>query len=282
MKNISKRTQQIFWMTFILVGGIYIFLQISEIETHGGSLQLNSLVVFVYDRLGKWGVLGLSFLCAGCCLVDIPDYSEPKYRQKINPNKGQSFKQYVNLDFREIIFGCDKKIPIQHLELIGNGKVAPITRELTLTIPPGIHAGVIFLLIGEGNASPNGNSGDLFVIFENLPDRGDGLRREGGNIISTVQINQAQAQQGDRVRVQTIRGFSDVTIPPGTKKGDRLVIRDRGLPVFKEREFFKVLAGTCRGNSKNIVREMGLNIFSSPRVRGHHIICIDIVSSPMV
>jgi hypothetical protein len=277
MKNISKRSQQIFWMTFILIGGIYIFMQLSELEARGGSLQLNSLIVFVYDRLGKWGVLGMTVLTAGCCLVEIPNYSDPKYNPPRNPNSGGSFKMCVTLDFREIVLGCNKKIEVEHLEQIGNGMVALVVRELTLTIPPGIHEGVNFLLMGEGNASPNGNAGYLAIVFKNLPTQGNGLSREGGNIISELKISKLQARQGDRVSVKTIAGVSNLIVPPGTKHGDRLVIRDRGLPIFNEREIFKIAAVTCRGNSKNVIEQMSFNQ-SSKRVRGHHIVCIDIVN----
>jgi hypothetical protein len=61
-----------------------------------------------------------------------------------------------------------------------------------------------------------------------------------------------------------------------TKNGDRLVIREAGLPPFHPRECFKVLAGTCRDNRKNVVKKMGFNIFLPRLDRGHHIVCIDI------
>lgn len=131
------------------------------------------------------------------------------------------------------------------------------------------------MLIGEGDASPNGDAGHLFIVFENLPSEGNRFKREGANIVSDLKITLPQSQKGDRVSVKTISGASDVIILPGTKRGDRLVIRDKGLPSFNPRECFKVLAGTCRDRRSNVIRRMGLHMFSS-QAKGHHIVCIGI------
>jgi DnaJ C terminal domain len=269
MRDKLTMPQKIFWAIFMLIGSIFIFMQFSELETHGGNLRLPVIVLFIYERIGKWGVFGVSMLIAASLFVEIPEYVPKK-----NPNRGQSLKFYVDLEFREIIFGCDKTIQIQHLELIGNGKIASVIRDLTFTIPPGIHSGVNFMLVGEGDASLTGNSGDLFIAFENLPSEGNGMKREGSNIISHLEITRLQAQQGDRVSVNTLSGVSDVIIPPGTKNGDRLVIRDRGLLGFNPRECFKFSAGTCRDKKKNVSTRMFVNPFS-PQIRGHHIVCIN-------
>jgi DnaJ-class molecular chaperone len=278
MRDKLTMPQKIFWAMFMLIGSIFIFMQFSEIEAHGGNLRLPVPLVFIYERLGKWGVFGVSIFIAASLFVEFPDHSNPKHIRQNNLDKGEDLRLHVTLDFDEIILGCNKTIKIQHLEHVENGEVILVTRELTFTVPPGIHSGVNFLLVGEGDASPNGDSGYLLIVFENLPSEGNGLRREGSNIISDLKITRTQAEQGDRVRLEKINGIIDVIIPPGTKNGDRLVIRDKGLPTFNSRECFKLLAGTCRGNHQNVVEKTGLDPFS-PRIKGHHIVFVNISDS---
>jgi DnaJ-class molecular chaperone len=240
--------------------------------------------VFIYQVFGKWGVLGFTILAAIGCFIEFPDYSNPnpKYRRNIGLDPNKHLKLSIALNFNEIIFGCNKKLKVRHLEKNKNGSLESVNRELTFTIPPGIHEGTIFWLKREGNDALDGNPGDLYITFENLPVEGIGMRREGSDIISKLRLTPAQSRHGHRASVKTILGWIDINIPSGVRDGERLIIRDRGLPKFNFRELFVVAAGTCRERRKNLVKH-GSNLYfyrkdiSLPR-RGNHITEISIPS----
>lgn len=105
-------------------------------------------------------------------------------------------------------------------------------RTLTVKVPPGVDDGMQIRLAGEGEPSPNGGPpGDLFVVLDVA--RHEFFERRNNDIILEVSINVAQAALGDIIKVPTVEGESELTIPAGTQAGD--VIRMRGLGIPKLR-----------------------------------------------
>ena len=50
-----------FWWFFALFSlgyGTYLYFQLTELETVGGEIEVNIIIVGVYQLLGKWGVVG--------------------------------------------------------------------------------------------------------------------------------------------------------------------------------------------------------------------------------
>ena len=131
MRDKLTMPQKLFWAMFMLIGSIFIFRELSELEAHGGSLRLPVILIFIYERIGKWGVLGVFFFIAASLFVEFPDNSNQKHIRQNNLEKGEDLRLHVTLDFDQIILGCDKTVKIQHLEHVENGEVIPITRELT-------------------------------------------------------------------------------------------------------------------------------------------------------
>jgi hypothetical protein len=159
--------------------------------------------------------------------------------------RGEDLRLDVKLGFHEAIFGSEKEIRIQHLELISRGKVAPVVKELTVTTPAGVDSGTRLRVTGEGDASPDGGqSGDLYVYLE-VPPKDGAFRREGFDIISELKITAERARKGEKIRVNTIDGEATIVIPPGTGRGDCLKVPGHGVPKL-----------------------------GSPDIRGNHIVCL--------
>jgi molecular chaperone DnaJ len=77
-------------------------------------------------------------------------------------------------------------------------------------------------------------------------DRHSFFERRNNDIILEVSINVAQAALGDVIKVPTVDGETELTIPAGTQSGD--VIRLRGMGVPKLRR-----DGTTAGRGDQLV-----------------------------
>jgi molecular chaperone DnaJ len=84
-------------------------------------------------------------------------------------------------------------------------------------------------IAAKGNAGANGGpSGDLYIIIriEEHPV----FHREGDDILVTVPVTAPEAALGARIEVPTIDGRSQLRVPPGTQSGQKLRLREKGVP----------------------------------------------------
>jgi molecular chaperone DnaJ len=106
-----------------------------------------------------------------------------------------------------------------------------VTRSepLEIRIKPGTRNGQRIRLAGKGNAGIGGGpSGDLYIIIRT--DEHSVFRREGDDIYVTVPITAMEAALGARIEVPTVDGRSQLRVPPGTQSGQKLRLREKGVP----------------------------------------------------
>jgi molecular chaperone DnaJ len=97
-------------------------------------------------------------------------------------------------------------------------------------VPGGIHDGGKVVLAGKGNAGVNGGPpGDAFFRVRVAAD--DTFSRDGRNLICEVPVGIAQAALGGTVDVPGLDGKTTITIPPGTRSGQKFRIRGKGVPA---------------------------------------------------
>ena len=110
----------------------------------------------------------------------------------------------------------------------GDGTVEK-TEPLEVRIKPGTRDGQRIRLQGRGNAGSHGGAGgDLYVIIR--ADEHPIFRRESDNIYLTVPVTAVEAALGAKVEVPTIDGRAELKIPPGTQSGQKLRLREKGVP----------------------------------------------------
>ncbi|KAG7652526.1 putative terminal organelle assembly protein TopJ [Arabidopsis thaliana] len=110
----------------------------------------------------------------------------------------------------------------------GEGRVR-IKKSIKVKIPPGVSAGSILRVAGEGDSGPRGGPpGDLYVYLDVEDVRG--IERDGINLLSTLSISYLDAILGAVVKVKTVEGDTELQIPPGTQPGDVLVLAKKGVP----------------------------------------------------
>ncbi len=103
------------------------------------------------------------------------------------------------------------------------------TEPLEVRIKAGTRDGQRIRIPGKGNAGSNGGpAGDLYIIVK----MGDHpvFHREGDDIYLTVPVTPTEAALGSKVEVPTIDGRALLRIPPGTQSGQKLRLREKGVP----------------------------------------------------
>jgi molecular chaperone DnaJ len=103
------------------------------------------------------------------------------------------------------------------------------SREIEVTVPPGVSTGDYLTLRGQGNTGPRGGQrGDILVVLEVEED--ERFIRDGADLIFELPVTFSQAALGAELDVPTIGGAARVRISPGTQSGRLLRMRGRGLP----------------------------------------------------
>ncbi len=110
----------------------------------------------------------------------------------------------------------------------GEGTVTR-TDPIEVRIKAGTRDGQRIRLAGKGNAGPHGGAaGDLYVIIRT--GEHPIFRRDGDDIYLTVPVSATEAALGAKIEVPTIDGRALLRIPPGTQSGQKLRLREKGVP----------------------------------------------------
>jgi len=103
------------------------------------------------------------------------------------------------------------------------------SKQLTITIPPGVEDSNRLRVRGEGDAGAKGGPpGDLYVFLSVKPD--PRFRREGMEIYTDVTVSYVDAILGVTLQVPTVDGSVDLKMPAGTQPGTTLRIEGKGAP----------------------------------------------------
>ena len=110
----------------------------------------------------------------------------------------------------------------------GEGTVnSPETVEVR--IKPGTRDGQRIRLAGKGNAGIGGGApGDLYLIVK--IGTHPVFTRTGDDIHLSVPVSVTEAALGAKIEVPTIDGRAQLRIPPGTQSGQKLRMREKGVP----------------------------------------------------
>ena len=112
----------------------------------------------------------------------------------------------------------------------GDGRLE-VERTLTIDIPAGVDNGSRIGLSGEGNCGKNGGRpGDLIVVLYVKEHKE--FQREGFEVYSTVNVSFPQAVLGDTIKVNTLDGEKELTIPAGVQPEQVLQLKGMGIPYL--------------------------------------------------
>lgn len=137
------------------------------------------------------------------------------------PPKGEDLRVEVSVPFRDWARGAKQRVRL------------PTGKELDVTIPAGIEDGKSIRLRGQGRPSGfGGESGDALVVVRVTPD--PAFRVEGRDVRVTVPVTIYEAVLGGKVRVPTLDGAVEMTVPAGSDGGRTLRLRGKGVGATGE------------------------------------------------
>jgi DnaJ-class molecular chaperone len=103
----------------------------------------------------------------------------------------------------------------------------PTGREVEVTIPKGVADGQTIRLRRLGESAPGG-AGDALLTIRIAPH--ERFTVEGDNLKVRVPVDLEDAILGAKVRVPTLTGAVEMSIPPMTSSGRTFRLRGKGLP----------------------------------------------------
>jgi len=110
----------------------------------------------------------------------------------------------------------------------GEGTVTK-AEPLEVRIKAGTRDGQRIRVPGKGNAGAHGGApGDLYAIIRT--GEHPIFHRDGDDIYLTVPVSATEAALGAKIEVPTIDGRALLKIPPGTQSGQKLRLREKGVP----------------------------------------------------
>ncbi|XP_022714808.1 uncharacterized protein LOC111274428 isoform X3 [Durio zibethinus] len=129
--------------------------------------------------------------------------------------------------------GGDGEVISEYCQKCSGKGYIRVKKNIKVKVPPGVSAGSILRVAGEGDAGPRGGPpGDLYVYLD--VQEVTGIQRDGINLSSTVSISYVDAILGSVVKVKTVEGVTELQIPPGTQPGDVLVLARKGAPKLNK------------------------------------------------
>lgn len=122
----------------------------------------------------------------------------------------------MTVSLEEAVHGGEKRIRLP------NGK------ELNVRIPAGLSSGQQIRLRGQGDTAPGHPPGDLRITVTIAPHRL--FKVDGSDLRLDLPITLYEAVLGGKVRVPTLGGAVELTIPKNTSSGRTFRLKGKGLP----------------------------------------------------
>lgn len=103
-------------------------------------------------------------------------------------------------------------------------------KEIKVTIPKGVEDGTRLRLRGEGETSPQGNPGDLYIFIGIAPH--PFFQRSESSLYCKLPLRMTTAALGGTAEVPTIEGtLAQLAISPGAQAGRQYRLKGKGMPL---------------------------------------------------
>ncbi|HKH02357.1 MAG TPA: J domain-containing protein, partial [Bradyrhizobium sp.] len=122
----------------------------------------------------------------------------------------------MTVSLEESVNGVEKRVRL------------PTGKELNVKIPPGVVAGQQIRLKGQGETAPGHPPGDLLITVSIAPH--PYFKVDGSDLRVDLPITLYEAVLGGKVRVPTLGGAVDLSIPKNTSSGRVFRLKGKGLP----------------------------------------------------
>lgn len=151
-------------------------------------------------------------------------------RRKAYQQRGRDEHATLSIQLEEAYRGTEKNIQLQTPSIDAQGHVHPQTRSLKINIPAGVTSGQQLRLAKQGAPGIGGApAGDLYLEIQISPHRFFSV--QGSDVYLTLPITPWEAALGTKIMIPTLGGPVDMKIPPNAKPGQKLRLKNRGLPA---------------------------------------------------
>lgn len=138
--------------------------------------------------------------------------------------EGAHMQGNISISLEEAYHGTVKEIQLPSTNAAGTGK-----QTLRVKIPAGAKSGQQLRLTGQGAAGAGrGSRGDLYLTI-NI-DKHAVFDVMGNDIYVNLPVAPWEAALGATLKVPTLGGNVDLKIPPGSQGGQKMRLKNRGLP----------------------------------------------------
>jgi curved DNA-binding protein len=156
---------------------------------------------------------------------------------------GQDVEVTLHASVEDLLHGTEVEIPLSFTEVGADGRPSRTTRTTKVRIPKGATDGQRLRVPGKGAPGAGGGPpGDLYINVALRPH--DLYRVSGHDVYLEVPITPWEAALGATAEVPTPQGKVSLRIPPGSRAGQKLRVRGKGLPQPRSGEhgdFYAVL-----------------------------------------
>lgn len=144
-------------------------------------------------------------------------------RYQNQPMAGQDYHGKISITLEEAFHGT-----VKTLQVPSESDPAK-TQTLNVKIPIGVKSGQQIRLAGQGATGIQGGPrGDIYLTIDVMKHPLFDLKEN--DIYLTVPIAPWEAALGTTITIPTLSGKIDLKIPPGSQGGQKLRIKDRGMP----------------------------------------------------
>lgn len=137
-------------------------------------------------------------------------------RSRPQQQKGGDVEATLTVTLEEVAAEAKKRVRL------------PTGRDVDVVIPKGVADGQVIRLRGLGQGAPGVDPGDALLTIVFAPH--ERFTTEGSNLRLRLPIEIEEAILGGSVRVPTLTGTVEMTIPPMTNSGRNFRLRGKGLP----------------------------------------------------
>ena len=148
----------------------------------------------------------------------------------VPPKRGHDITIDLKIGLVEALRGCSKQVKIARQSRWKKGSNAGVHQELvTIAVAAGTQSETEIRLRGKGNyGQGSGDAGDLVATILIQPH--PYLSTLGSDLYLTVPLTIKEAVDGCKVTVPTLEGSLRIQIPAGAQLGQKLRLKQRGLP----------------------------------------------------
>jgi DnaJ-class molecular chaperone len=150
---------------------------------------------------------------------------------KRGPFKGNDVESSLEVDFLTAIQGGTTRVTLQKHSPEGG---VPRSETIDVQVPQGVDDGSRIRLAGKGEPGLDGGPpGDLFIKIRVRPH--SIFKREGDNLRIDLPVTIGEAMKGTTVSVPTPTGDVELKVPAGTRSGQVLRLKGKGVPNLKSK-----------------------------------------------